>query len=197
MFMGPLESALPWSTTGLDGTRKWLERVNRFFSEVATITDENDHALDKSFHATVKKVSHDIDALRLNTAISQMMVFINDAYKAKTIYRPYAEGFIQMFACFAPHLGEELWQNVLKHDESITYASWPTYDEKYLVEETVTVVAQVNGKVRGKFEVPAGSDNKILEDMALSLDNVKRQIEGKEVKKVIVVKGKVVNIVVK
>lgn len=197
MFMGPLESALPWSTTGLDGTRKWLERVKRFFNEVAEITNTNDHKLDRSYHMTVKKVTHDIECLHFNTAISQMMVFINDCFKTKKIYRPYAQGFIQMFACFAPHLGEELWHTVLKQTDTITYEAWPAYDESLLVEDTVTVVAQVNGKVRGKFELPVGSDDQTLQDTAMKLDNVQRQLEGKTVRKVIVVRGKVVNIVAK
>ena len=197
MFMGPLESALPWSTTGLDGTRKWLERVNRFFTEVANISDENDGSLDKSYHATVKKVSQDIDNLRFNTAISQMMVFINDCYKAKSIYRPYAEGFIKMFSCFAPHLGEELWSTVFNKEDTIAYEAWPTYDEAMLKEDTVTVIAQINGKVRGKFDMPVGSDDEALKEKALALQNVQRQLEGKEIKKIIVVKGKVVNIVAK
>lgn len=197
MFMGPLESALPWSTTGLDGTRKWLERVNRYFTEVANITETNDGTLDKSYNATVKKVSHDIDALRFNTAISQMMVFINDAYKAKSIPRDYAEGFVKMFSCFAPHLGEELWATIFGHTDTIAYEPWPTYDESKLVEESVTVIAQVNGKVRGKFEMPVGSDDQLLQEKALALQNVQRQLEGKEIKKIIVVKGKVVNIVAK
>lgn len=197
MFMGPLESALPWSPKGLDGTRKWLERVNRFYTEVAEITDSNDGKLDKVYNETVKKVSHDVDALRFNTAISQMMVFINEAYKVKTIPREYAEGFVKMFSCFAPHLGEELWSTVLGHTDTIAYEPWPQFDESKLKEESVTVIAQVNGKVRGKFEMPVGSDEKSLQDGALALQNVQRQLEGKEVKKIIVVKGKVVNIVAK
>lgn len=195
MFMGPLEAALPWSTTGLDGTRKWLDRVYRFFSEVAQYTDENDHKLDKVYHATVKKVSHDIDTLNMNTAISQMMIFINECYKTKTIYRPYAHGFVQMFACFAPHLGEEIWHSVFGYEDTITYAAWPTFDEEMLKEDTVMVVCQVNGKVRGKFEAPVGTANDVLEKKAMELETVKRQIEGKTIRKVIVVKGKVVNIV--
>ncbi len=195
MFMGPLEAALPWSTTGLDGTRKWLERVNRFFTEVAVITDENDHTLDKTYHATVKKVSHDIDALRFNTAISQMMIFINDCYKSKTIYKEYAQGFVKMFACFAPHLGEEIWQTVFNATDTISYEPWPTYDESVLVEQTKTIVVQINGKVRGKFDVDVNIDQSELEKKAMELDNVQRQLEGLTVRKVIVVKGKVVNIV--
>ncbi|SUO03839.1 leucyl-tRNA synthetase [Faecalicoccus pleomorphus] len=195
MFMGPLEAALPWSTTGLDGTRKWLERVNRFYTEVAEFTGENDHRLDRVYHATVKKVTNDIDTLNFNTAISQMMIFINECYKTKTIYRPYAIGFLKMFACFAPHLGEELWATIFDQKDSITYEPWPTYDEAMLVDKTVTIVVQVNGKVRGKFEAAADAEEAKIQEQALQLENVQHQLEGKTVRKVIVVKGKVVNIV--
>ncbi|WP_300397872.1 leucine--tRNA ligase [Faecalicoccus sp.] len=195
MFMGPLEAALPWSTTGLDGTRKWLERVNRFYTEVAEFTEENDHRLDRVYHATVKKVTNDIDTLNFNTAISQMMIFINECYKTKTIYRPYAIGFLKMFACFAPHLGEELWATTFDQKDSITYKPWPTYDEAMLVDKTVTIVVQVNGKVRGKFEAAADAEEAKIQEQALQLENVQHQLEGKTVRKVIVVKGKVVNIV--
>ncbi len=195
MFMGPLEAALPWSTTGLDGTRKWLERVNRFYTEVAEFTEENDHRLDRVYHATVKKVTNDIDTLNFNTAISQMMIFINECYKTKTIYRPFAIGFLKMFACFAPHLGEELWATIFDQKDSITYEPWPTYDEAMLVDKTVTIVVQVNGKVRGKFEAAADAEEAKIQEQALQLENVQHQLEGKTVRKVIVVKGKVVNIV--
>lgn len=195
MFMGPLEAALPWSTTGLDGTRKWLERVNRFYTEVAEFTEENDHRLDRVYHATVKKVTNDIDTLNFNTAISQMMIFINECYKTKTIYRPYAIGFLKMFACFAPHLGEELWATTFDQKDSITYKPWPTYDEAMLVDKTVTIVVQVNGKVRGKFEAAADAEEAKIQEQALQLENVQHHLEGKTVRKVIVVKGKVVNIV--
>ena len=197
MFMGPLESGLPWSEQGLDGTRRWLERVWRFFSSEAQYLDENDGKLDKIYNQTVKKVSTDIDTLNFNTAISQMMVFINEAYKTKTMYRPYAEGFVKMLSAFAPHLGEELWTTVLGHDGSIAYEAWPTWDESKLVETTHTVVVQVNGKVRGKFEVATGTDDEELKKLALDLKTVQKQLEGKEIKKIIVVRGKVVNIVAK
>lgn len=197
MFMGPLEAGLPWSTTGLDGTRKWLDRVDRLIRGAAEISDVNDHSLDKVYNQTVKKVSHDIDTLNFNTAISQMMIFVNEAYKSKKLYRPYAEGFVKMFSAFAPHLGEELWQYLTDSKESIAYEPWPTYDENALKEENVTIVVQVNGKVRGKFETKQGSDDESLKEQALGLDSVKRHIEGKEIKKIIVVKGKVVNIVAK
>ena len=195
MFMGPLEAALPWSTTGLDGTRNWLERVNRFYTEVASITDENDHALDRVYHQTVKKVSHDIDTLNFNTAISQMMIFMNECYKQNTIYVEYAKGFLKMFSCFAPHLGEELWSSIFHQEASIAYEAWPTYDEAMLVDKTVTIVVQVNGKVRAKFEADANASEEQIQKMAMEQENVQHQIEGKTVRKVIVVKGKIVNIV--
>ncbi|WP_323088401.1 leucine--tRNA ligase [Allobaculum sp. JKK-2023] len=196
MFMGPLESGLPWSETGLDGTRRWLERVWRYFTSVANYSDENDGALDKVYNQTVKKVSNDIDSLNFNTAVSQMMIFMNEAYKAKSIYRPYAEGFVKMFSTFAPHLGEEIWQH-MGHDHTIAYEPWPTWDESKLVEEMNTIVVQVNGKVRGRFEAPVGTAEDALKEEAMALPSVQKHIEGKEIKKVIVIKGKVVNIVAK
>lgn len=196
MFMGPLESGLPWSETGLDGTRRWLERVWRYFTSVANYSDENDGALDKVYNQTVKKVSNDIDSLNFNTAISQMMIFMNEAYKAKSIYRPYAEGFVKMFSTFAPHLGEEIWQH-MGHDHTIAYEPWPTWDESKLVEEMNTIVVQVNGKVRGRFEAPVGTAEDALKEEAMALPSVQKHTEGKEIKKVIVIKGKVVNIVAK
>ncbi len=194
MFMGPLEAALPWSTKGLDGARKWLDRVYRLYTESNKIVDTNDGSLDKVYHATVKKVTNDIETLNLNTAISQMMIFINECYKAETIYREYAEGFVKMFACFAPHLGEELWQ-YLGHEGTIAYVAWPVYDESKLIEDVIEIVVQVNGKMRGKFSCSADADEAYIKQEALKLRPVLAQIEGKEVRKIIVIKGKVVNIV--
>lgn len=194
MFMGPLEAALPWSTKGLDGARKWLDRVYRLYTESNKIVDTNDGSLDKVYHATVKKVTNDIETLNLNTAISQMMIFINECYKAETIYREYAEGFVKMLACFAPHLGEELWQ-YLGHEGTIAYVAWPVYDESKLIEDVIEIVVQVNGKMRVKFSCPADADEAYIKEEALKLKPVLAQIEGKEVRKIIVIKGKVVNIV--
>ncbi len=194
MFMGPLEASKPWSEQGVEGSHKWLERVYRLVVESGKLTDVNDHKLDKIYHATVKKVSGDIESLNLNTAISQMMIFVNEAYKQETLYREYAEGLVKMLSCYAPHIGEEMWQ-CLGHDKTIAYESWPTYDESILFENSVTVVVQVNGKVRGKFDVAVGSSDDVLKDEAMKLETVQRQIEGKTIRKVIVVKGKVVNIV--
>ena len=193
MFMGPLEAALPWSNTGLDGTKKWLDRVDRFFSEVAEFVDENDHGLDKVYHYTVKKVTHDIETLNFNTAVSQMMIFINECFKQGKIYRPYAHGFIQMFSCFAPHLGEELWTQVTGK-EGISFEAWPTYDEKYLVEDEVELVIQVNGKIRAKLLVAFDAEQAVIEEEAKNL--VVSYMEGKTLRKVIYVKNKLLNFVV-
>lgn len=195
MFMGPLEAALPWSTTGLDGARRWLDRVWRLYTEYDKFSETNDDKLDKVYHATVKKVTHDIETLNLNTAISQMMIFINECYKADQIYVEYAKGFIKMFACFAPHMGEEIWDKVFGGTGTITYEPWPSYDENMLKEDVIEVIVQVNGKLRGKFTSEVGSDEDTLKQKAMELPAVNAQLEGKTIRKVIVVKGKVVNIV--
>ena len=194
MFMGPLEQSKPWSMAGCDGARRWIDRVYRLFIESGKITDTNDGKLDKVYNQTVKKVTEDYEALGFNTAISQMMIFVNEAYKADTVYKPYAEGIVKMLSCITPHIGEEMWQ-LLGHEDTIAYEPWPTYDEAKLVEDTITCVVQVNGKVRGKFEAAVGSSNEELQKQAMELETVQRQLEGKTIRKVIVVKGKVVNIV--
>ena len=197
MFMGPLEASKPWSESGVDGSRKWLDRVYRLIAESGKIVKENDHSLDKVYHATVKKVTNDIETLGFNTAISQMMIFVNECYKAETLYEEYAKGFVKLLSVFAPHLGEEMWQVVLKQEGTIAYADWPTYDESVLVESEVEIIAQVNGKLRGKFLIAAGSNEDALKEDAMKLPNVQAQIEGKTICKIIVIKGRVVNIVVK
>lgn len=195
MFMGPLEASKPWSEQGVDGAHKWLERVHRLIVESNKLSDTNDGSLDEVYHATVKKVTNDIESLNLNTAISQMMIFINECYKAETLYKPYIEGFVQMFACYAPHLGEELWQ-FLGHENTLTFEAWPTYDESKLVKNQVEMVVQVNGKVRGKFMANIDEDKKVVEEMALALPSVQAQMEGKTLRKLIIVPNRIVNIVV-
>jgi len=195
MFMGPLEATKPWTTSGVEGPRRFLERVYRLYTEVANIVDEN-KALEKIYHQTVKKVTQDYENLRFNTAISQMMTFVNECYKNPNIPFKYLEGFLKLLNPIAPHLTEELYQNVLNFTTSIAYSKWPEYDESILVEDKVTVVIQVNGKVRDKVEVEKDLDNATLESIVLNSEKVKGFIEGKEVKKVIIVPNKIVNIVV-
>ena len=194
MFMGPLEASKPWNSKGVEGAKKWLERVYRILIESDKLSNTNSHELDYIYNQTVKKVTNDFETLGFNTAISQMMVFINECYKVNSIYKPYAQGLIQMLSCICPHIGEEMWQ-LLGHEESIVYEPWPIYDESKLVSSTFTCVVQVNGKVRGKFDVPTDTDQEELKEKALSLESVKKQIDGKTIRKIIVVKGKIVNIV--
>ncbi|GGE77780.1 leucine--tRNA ligase [Priestia taiwanensis] len=200
MFMGPLDASIAWSTNGLDGSRRFLDRVWRLFvgenselSEKVVVGAEN-KALEKVFHQTVKKVTEDFEGLRFNTAISQMMVFMNDAYKQDVLPQEYVEGFVKLLAPIAPHIGEELWAK-LGHSESITYAAWPTFDESKLVEAEVEIVVQINGKVKAKMNVAKDITREQLEEVALANDLVKEQIEGKTVRKVIAVPGKLINIV--
>ncbi|PLR79471.1 leucine--tRNA ligase [Bacillus sp. V3-13] len=200
MFMGPLDASIAWSTTGLDGARRFLDRIWRLFIEEdgtlsARIKDaEGAQILEKVYHQTVKKVTEDYEGLRFNTAISQLMVFINEAYKAEVLPKAYIEGFVKLLSPIAPHLAEELWQK-LGHAETIAYESWPAYDEAKLVDDEVEIVIQVNGKVKAKLMVPSGANKQALEEIAMGDDKVKEQIDGKTVRKVIAVPGKLVNIV--
>lgn len=196
MFMGPLDASKPWSEDGVEGARRWLDRVYRLLIESDKIVDDNDGALDFIYNQTVKKVTYDYETLGFNTAISQMMIFINEAYKAKTIYRVYAENFIKMLSCIAPHIGEEMWL-LMGHEDTIAYEHWPECDESKLVQNTVEMAVQVNGKLRGKITVNMDEEDAVVEQEALTQENVKTHVEGKTVVKVIVVKNKIVNIVVK
>lgn len=202
MFMGPLEASIPWSTNGLDGARRFLDRIWRLFINEETgeladkIQDSNDTTLEKVYNQTVQKVTDNNENIRFNTSISQMMVFINECYKAEVVPTAYAEGFVKMLSPIAPHLAEELWAK-LGHTESITYAEWPTYDETKLVDDEVEIVVQINGKVRAKLLVAKDASREDLEKAALENENVQEHIDGKEIKKLIAVPGKLVNIVAK
>ena len=196
MFMGPLEASKPWSETGVEGSKKWLERVYRLFVESDKLTDTNDGSLDFVYHSTVKKVTEDYENLGFNTAISQMMIFINEAYKAKSVYKPYAEGIVKMLSCIAPHICEEMWEK-LGHEGTIAYEAWPTYEEDKLVVSTIEIAVQVNGKVRGRLSINKDQEAESVKQQALELENVKAHTDGKEVKKIIYVTNKIVNIVVK
>lgn len=196
MFMGPLEASKPWSETGVEGSKKWLERVYRLFVESDKLTDTNDGSLDFVYHSTVKKVTEDYENLGFNTAISQMMIFINEAYKAKSVYKPYAEGIVKMLSCIAPHICEEMWEK-LGHEGTIAYEAWPTYEEDKLVVSTIEIAVQVNGKVRGRLSINKDQEAESVKQQALELENVKAHTDGKEVKKIVYVPNKIVNIVVK
>lgn len=199
MFMGPLDASIAWSENGLEGSRKFLDRVWRLIVDENNkmrdrITTLNDGKLDKVYHQTVKKVTEDYENLHFNTAISQLMVFVNEAYKVDALPYEYIKGFVQLLAPIAPHMGEELWA-ILGNEEGISYAAWPTYDESALVEDEIEVVFQINGKVRGKANVSRDLPKDELEKIAMNNETIKENIAGKTVRKVIVVPNKLVNIV--
>jgi leucyl-tRNA synthetase len=200
MFMGPLDGSIAWSENGVDGSRRFLDRIWRLFIEDngtlnAKIQDNQQGSiLEKVYHQTVKKVTEDYEGLRFNTAISQLMVFINEAYKAAVLPISYVEGFVKLLAPICPHIAEELWEK-LGHSGTIAYEAWPAYDEGKLVDDSVEIVIQINGKVKTKLIVPVNTNKDALEQIAMDDDTVKEQIDGKTIRKVISVPGKLVNIV--
>ncbi len=196
MFMGPLEASKPWSQQGVEGARRFIGKVWNFFTEPDNISDENTDELKKIYHQTVKKVTEDFETLGFNTAISQMMIFMNAAAKAGKCPRDYAEGFVKMFSCICPHAGEEIW-NVLGHNDTIAYEAWPEYDPEAVKENTIEIGVQVNGKVKGTVEITVGEDGEAVKARAKELPSVAKAVEGKNIVKEIYVPSKIVNIVVK
>ncbi|MGF0048360.1 leucine--tRNA ligase [Streptococcus hyointestinalis] len=196
MFMGPLDASIAWSEEGLEGSRKFLDRVYRLIT-TKPITTENNGKLDKVYNETVKSVTEQIEQLKFNTAIAQLMVFVNSANKEEALYADYAKGFVQLLAPFAPHLAEELWQVLTKSGESISYVAWPTWNESKLVEDEIEIVVQIKGKVRAKLMVAKDLSREDLQKVALENDKIQAEIAGKDVVKVIAVPNKLVNIVVK
>jgi leucyl-tRNA synthetase len=199
MFMGPLDASIAWSTKGLDGARRFLDRVWRLLVDdngelSSKVQESNDTTLERVYHQTVKKVTEDYEGLRFNTGISQLMVFINDAYKVDVLPKQYVEGFVKLLAPICPHTTEELWSK-LGHEDTISYEAWPAFDEAKLVDDEVEIVVQINGKVRAKVNVPAEASREELQDIAMANEDVQEFIEGKTVRKVIAVPGKLVNIV--
>ncbi|KKK35820.1 leucyl-tRNA synthetase [Salinicoccus sediminis] len=199
MFMGPLDASVAWSENGLDGARRFLDRVWRLLidedgSVREVVVDGETPALDKVYHETIRKVTDDYEALGFNTAISQLMVFINECYRQDSLGRGYIEGFIKMLSPITPHLAEELWHR-LGNPETITYEAWPVFDESKVVEAEIEIVIQVNGKVKEKMNVPTDAGKEDLERIAIESDKVQEVIHDKTIRKVIVVPGKLVNIV--
>ena len=196
MFMGPLEADKPWSNQGLDGAKKFLDRVYRIFED-NKVVEEDTPNLEKIYHQTVKKVSNDYESMNFNTAISQMMIFVNAVYKEDKISKEYASGFVKILNPIAPHITEEIWHTFLGHTDTIANETWPSYDETKITEDTYTMVVQVNGKLRGKIDVSSETSKEEMERLAKSIPNVISFIDGKEIVKVITVPKKLVNIVVK
>ncbi|MEI2462859.1 leucine--tRNA ligase [Niallia taxi] len=201
MFMGPLDAAIAWSTNGLDGSRRFLDRIWRLLvddnGEISGKVQDIEEAkgLDKIYHQTVKKVTEDFEGLRFNTAISQMMVFINECYKADVLPKAYIEGFVKLLSPICPHIAEELWEKLGSSAGTIAYEAWPAYDEAKMVDDEIEIVIQINGKVKTKLMVPADANKDALEQIAMEDSQVKEQIDGKTVRKIIAVPGKLVNIV--
>ena len=195
MFMGPLEADKPWNTEGVRGSRRFIERVYRLYSE-GKITDNPNKNLEKVYHQTVKKVTNDYENVSINTAISQLMIFINACYKEEELPREYMEEFVKLFNPICPHVTEELWE-MLGHSKTIANETWPVYDDTKTIEDTYEMVVQVNGKVRGKVDVSSNTSKEEMETLAKDIPNVQNFIDGKEIVKIIVVPKKLVNIVVK
>lgn len=194
MFMGPLEADKPWDKFGIEGSRKFLERIYRLYMEDTKIKDESNKNLETIYHQTIKKVTEDYESLKFNTAIAQMMIFINAVYKETVFPKEYAEGFIKILNPLAPHITEEIWQ-ALGHNNTIAYEKWPTYSEELAKEATITIVVQINGKVRDKIEVDAGLSKEEIQSIALARPKIKELIGTNTIKKIIVVPNKLVSIV--
>ncbi len=200
MFMGPLEASKPWNTTGVDGAYRFLNRIWRLFIQDdrlnPAIADDYEGTAEfkRTWHQTIKKVTEDIETLGFNTAISQLMVFVNEAYKQEKLPKAAMEDFVKLLSPIAPHLSEELWQR-LGHHQTMAYEAWPVYDESLLQEDEVEIVVQLNGKVKHKMMVPADAGPEQLESAVMADQRTKELLEGKQVRKVIAVPGKLVNIV--
>lgn len=202
MFMGPLDASIAWSTNGLDGSRRFLDRIYRLLIDTETnkpnakVVEKENTSLEASYNLTVKKVTNDIENMQFNTAISQLMIFVNDCNKAEYIPKKYALGFIKLLAPFAPHISEEMWQ-IYGHDKTLSYEPWPTYDENKLINDTVEIVVQILGKVKEKMVLKKDLSKEELEEKVLSSEKVKKLINNKKIVKIIVVPNRLVNLVIK
>jgi leucyl-tRNA synthetase len=196
MFMGPIEAEKPWSEEGVNGAKKFIDKFYRMFVEESKIQDKDNPNLDKIYNQTVKKVTEDYEKLSFNTAISQLMIFLNAVQKEEIFPKKYAEGFIKLLNPIAPFVTEEIWSN-FGYKESISYEEWPTFDESKLVESTFEMVVQVNGKVRGKIEIDSNTTEEEMKEKAKKVENVKNYLEGNEIVKEIVIPKKLVSFVVK
>ena len=193
MFMGPLEVSKPWNSNNVAGAKRFITRVYTFFTEAENIVDDNDGSLEKIYHQTVKKVTNDFEQLGYNTAISQMMIFVNALYKAGKCPREYAENFVKMFSCICPHVGEEIWE-IMGHTDTIAYEPWPTYDEAKTVENTVEIAVQINGKTKTTLAINVDDAKDVV--LARAKEALGDRLSGNIIKE-IYVPGKIVNIVAK
>ena len=198
MFMGPLEASKPWSQAGVEGAKKFLDRIWRLYTDgTIKIEDKENKNLENIYHSTVKKITNDYETLSFNTAISALMIFINAVYKETVFPKEYAIGFVKLLNPIAPHISEELYHEVLGMEDELSYSEWPKYDEEKTKANEVTIGVQVSGKLRGEITIGVDEEEDSIKEKALSNENVKKFTDGKEIVKVIVVKGKIVNIVIK
>ncbi|VEU80273.1 leucine--tRNA ligase [Haploplasma axanthum] len=192
MFMGPIEAEKAWSTEGVAGIKRFLDRMFRMYSfEIVDNVDE----LNMIHHQTIKKVTEDIEKMGYNTAVSALMVFVNEVYKVKKMSKKQARDFLKLLNPFAPHITEEINKEILKQHETLLYSEWPIYDEAYLVLDEVEVVVQVNGKLRARLSVANNTSKEELENIALNNENVSKHLEGLTIRKIVVIPNKLVNIV--
>ena len=194
MFMGPIDAVKPWDVNGIEGTKKFLDRVWRLYVESGKIKDAPNKNLERDYHFTVKKVTNDYENMYFNTAISQMMIFINNAYKEDVLPLEYAEGFLKLLNPVAPHITEELW-SILGHDNTIAYENWPTYDESKTINDEITLPIQFNGKLKATIQISLDEDEAIVKQKVH--EAIDSKLDGKNIVKEIYVKNKIYNIVVK
>lgn len=196
MFMGPIDAAKPWDPNGIDGSKKFLDRVWRLFKESGKVVDKPNKNLEKAYNYTVKKVTNDYETMNFNTAISQMMIFVNLANKEEVLPLEYAEGFLKLLNPVAPHITEELWSE-MGHTETITYSTWPTFDEAKTQEDTISLPVQINGKLRANVEIEKDEEQESVKQKVHNNDKIQAQIEGKQIVKEIYVPNRIYNIVIK
>ena len=202
MFMGPLEATKPWNMQGVEGVHRFLTKTWKTIIDENTgelnscvVDSEGDEETLRLLHQTIKKVSDDIESFGFNTAISAMMIFINHLSKQKTRPKSAIEKFVQILAPLAPHIAEELWQR-LGHGDNIAYQPWPEYDKELVKEKEIELAVQVLGKIKDRITVSADASEDKIKEKALSSEKVQAALAGKEIKKIIVVKSRLVNIII-
>jgi leucyl-tRNA synthetase len=195
MFMGPLEAEKPWSTSSIGGVHRFLDRVWRTGQRELS-DDAPSEEQERLLHKTIKKVTEDTGNLEFNTAISQMMIFINEIFKMETLHRSVWERFVLLLSPYAPHIAEELWE-LLGKEPPVALKSWPSYKEELIQDEEVTVVIQVNGKVRDRLQMAVDTPEETMKERALASERVQQFVDGKEIRRIITVPNKLVNIVAK
>ena len=196
MFMGPIEASKPWDEKGIEGSKKFIDRVWRVFIESDKVQNKENPNLEKEYNYTIKKVTEDYENMSFNTAIAQMMIFINAAFKEEIIPIKMVEGFIKVLNPIAPHITEEIW-NKLGHEDTISYEKWPEYDESKIVDDKVNLAVQINGKLRDLIEINMDENQEKVKEIVHKSEKVASYIEDHKIVKEIYVKNKIYNIVIK